>query len=130
MMALFLFSKGIIEGMNLSDWFYWGFFIFVVAFSPIYFMIAAKMEKKDYDKAQVIFSVPAVIIWVASIGGPFAKIAGYNEGYALLILGLFTTILPLLDYAVSAYWPKNTLFAAHRQTPLKGQTSQQSSTTT
>jgi hypothetical protein len=24
-----LFRKGIIEGMNLSDWFYWGFFIFV-----------------------------------------------------------------------------------------------------
>lgn len=115
MTALFLFSSGIIDGMNLDVMFYWGFFVFIVLFSPIYFLLAATMEGKKPDKAQVIISPFAAVVWVAAIGGPFSKIKDYNPGYALLFLGLFTTIVPFVDFAIGKYWPQiRTLFSGKK----------------
>jgi hypothetical protein len=107
MTALFITASAIIEKAQLSDWFYWGFFIFILIFSPIYFLAVALQENKPPDKAQIFLSIPAIFFWVLAIGGPFKSLltvdGNYNDAYGILLLATFTSIVPILDIIITKY---------------------------
>lgn len=103
MTALFLFCSGIIESMSLSDIVYWGIFLFVVVFSPIYLFLAAAIENKKPDLPQMIISPIAAIVWVFALGGPFALFDWYNQGYGSIILALVTVVVPFTDWGITKY---------------------------
>ncbi len=107
MTTLFITASAIVEKSQLSNWFYWGFFIFILIFSPIYFWAIAIHEKKDPDKAQIYLSVPAVFFWVLALGGPFKTLVAqpnvYNDAYGILLLASFTAVVPIIDILITKY---------------------------
>ena len=121
MTTLFITASGIIDKAQLSNWFYWGFFIFVLVFSPIYFWAIALHENKPPDKAQILLSIPAVFFWVLALGGPFKTLVAsgstYNDAYGILLLASFTAVVPIIDIIISKYSTR--ISAALRLKPKK-----------
>jgi hypothetical protein len=100
--AAYLFVIGIINGVTDADpIILWISLIVLLIASPLYLLVVAKQEKKTPDKAQIIISVPAFLIWAFAIGGPFVLFDWYNPAYGAVLVGLATVIIPLVDYLVS-----------------------------
>ena len=103
--AAYLFIVGIINGATEADpIILWISLVALLIAAPLYLLVVAKKENKPPDKAQIIISIPAFLIWAFAIGGPFVGFEWYNAAYGAVLVGLATVLIPLVDYLVS---PKN-----------------------
>ena len=100
--AAYLFILGIISGVaGPSSIILWIALIVLAAFAPIYFYYVALKERETPDKAQIIISIPAFLIWAFAIGGPFTTFSWYNQAYGAALVGIATVAIPMADFFIT-----------------------------
>jgi hypothetical protein len=73
----------------------WIVFIALIIITPLYIWKVTSEEGKGPAKAQIAASTFAFVFWVFAIGGPFTNLSWYLPVYGIIILPLFTLLIPV-----------------------------------
>lgn len=90
--AVYLTAAGIVKSINdLGEQkiLYWVVFVLLLVMTPLYQWRIKKVVKWQ----QIALSTGAFLVWVFSLGGPFAQFTWYSPGLGALVLPLYTLFL-------------------------------------
>lgn len=73
----------------------WVVFLILVPGTWLYLWRVAQVTKWQ----QIAISVVAFVVWVFSLGGPFAQFAWYDPVYGAVLLPLYTFLVPIFEPA-------------------------------
>lgn len=85
---------GAVPGITLG--FFWFVFVTLVLLTMGYAWSSTKYKHLPPAYLQIAIQTVAFVIWVFSIGGPFAYFTWYKQYYGASILILYTVFIPLI----------------------------------
>ena len=91
--AVYLFLDGVLRGAlknnpNISTWL-WAIFGIIGVGNILYWRKSGVTDVVQY----VVLTI-AYVVWIFTIGGPFAQLPWYQPFMGSVLLGLFTFIVP------------------------------------
>lgn len=96
--AAFLAINGFLISVKSPNiYMIWGIFIVLIIFTVLYTKYITDERDKPVAKTQIVISTIAFIIWVFTIGGPFAYYGWYEPYYGSILLVFFTLGVPLIS---------------------------------
>jgi hypothetical protein len=90
--SVYLFVSGILRTAgdqvpaSTRNWLEWGVLIFLAGMTPVYLRRLQGVRKKQ----QWAIVTVSFVIWVFTLGGPFAQLGWYRPLYGALLLPLYT----------------------------------------
>lgn len=97
--SVYLFVSGIIAAnkgqfsLNTLTWILWIVFISLLVLTFFYLLKVQKVTKYQ----QLAITLLSFIIWVFTLGGPFALYSWYNPVYGAIFLPIYTFGIAIID---------------------------------
>lgn len=93
--AAYVTINGILSAVsNVSSTFLWIVFAILTVATAVYAWRSCKVKDLPPPYVQTIIQTIGFVVWVASLGGPFATLQGYQSYYGSVILILYTISVP------------------------------------
>jgi hypothetical protein len=91
--ALYIFVLGLLEGRAGSNVIHWIVFLVFCLLTFWYLWSVTNVRKIQ----QLIICVVAFIIWVFTLGGPFALLNWYDPLYGQILLPVYTFVIAIFE---------------------------------
>ena len=76
--------------------FQWTVFVILTALTVGYAWKSTQIKGMKTPRLQICIQTGGFVVWVASLGGPFATLSGYESYYTAVFLILYTIFIPLV----------------------------------